>query len=650
MINGVHNPIKPFRFWCQKVIPLVYDDSLSYYELLCKLVYHINEMGKTVNYHTETLEFLIKTYEDFVGTLNVEQLVDEKLDEMASDGTLENIVNSVLANYQGAQAVILSEHIENHGMQGACYIGNNKIVYYIVGSSDTGELVCFNISTYAEVWRHSLTLEHGNTITYNRNNDSIYVTGCFSQSDQNTVSKHIYKIKMSNPSIIDATITLNRGSYSLVYNESTNRYYSISKWGTEEGVANRVYVYDSEFNEVEYFDLDITPCVTYKKSWQGLGVALEDKIYAVNYESNQTIGVYSLTGKLISAYNVPKIISGYKEVAEIESIVYDFDRDLMYIGFASLAWSSGICTCFMGTNIRGAILPIKIYEGTGNGTTTINCINSVRTTYEPGLIANCTYDLYDAIVAAKQCNGNTIIAPSGNAPEPSLITIRGLRNCTINGNGFQIKALHLEYCDIWMQGVNFISAYTVNSYPTCLTISQSKVNILNCTFNNTDNRYGIFSRAGSDVCEFGCTYSQVLQYGIIAVNGKLNGDNRDKLRLGVRSGYPQQRIKLYEGTLRVGEPHSFADRCESLDGVKFVSFGIQLGNREVTDYLLSTTSDTTRLIKQAWSYEGNMRFCVIVEATFDKVNKTITLNNVQQINGDSSTAITYQTQYIALYI
>lgn len=26
-----------FRFWCQKVLPSIYDDSLSYYELLCKI-------------------------------------------------------------------------------------------------------------------------------------------------------------------------------------------------------------------------------------------------------------------------------------------------------------------------------------------------------------------------------------------------------------------------------------------------------------------------------------------------------------------------------------------------------------------------------------------------------------------------------------
>lgn len=33
-----------FRFWCQKVLPLVYDDSLSYYEVLCKVIDYINHI------------------------------------------------------------------------------------------------------------------------------------------------------------------------------------------------------------------------------------------------------------------------------------------------------------------------------------------------------------------------------------------------------------------------------------------------------------------------------------------------------------------------------------------------------------------------------------------------------------------------------
>ena len=33
-----------FKFWCYKVLPLVYDNSLSYYEVLCKVVDYINEL------------------------------------------------------------------------------------------------------------------------------------------------------------------------------------------------------------------------------------------------------------------------------------------------------------------------------------------------------------------------------------------------------------------------------------------------------------------------------------------------------------------------------------------------------------------------------------------------------------------------------
>lgn len=35
---------QPLLFWCQKVIPLVYDESLSYYEVLCKTIDYLNRM------------------------------------------------------------------------------------------------------------------------------------------------------------------------------------------------------------------------------------------------------------------------------------------------------------------------------------------------------------------------------------------------------------------------------------------------------------------------------------------------------------------------------------------------------------------------------------------------------------------------------
>ena len=44
-----------FRYFCQKVLPAVYDDSLTYYELLCKLTYKLNEVITTQNTQTSII-------------------------------------------------------------------------------------------------------------------------------------------------------------------------------------------------------------------------------------------------------------------------------------------------------------------------------------------------------------------------------------------------------------------------------------------------------------------------------------------------------------------------------------------------------------------------------------------------------------------
>lgn len=40
----IFSKVTPIRFWSQKVLPLVYDQSLSYYEVLDKLTHKINEV------------------------------------------------------------------------------------------------------------------------------------------------------------------------------------------------------------------------------------------------------------------------------------------------------------------------------------------------------------------------------------------------------------------------------------------------------------------------------------------------------------------------------------------------------------------------------------------------------------------------------
>lgn len=73
-----NHKIKPFRFWSQKVLPLVYDDSLSYYEVISKLANKVNEIiefvnGKIVEVIKESIQsyFLTITYNESNEEINL---------------------------------------------------------------------------------------------------------------------------------------------------------------------------------------------------------------------------------------------------------------------------------------------------------------------------------------------------------------------------------------------------------------------------------------------------------------------------------------------------------------------------------------------------------------------------------------------------
>lgn len=88
-----------FRFWCQTVLPLVYDDSLSYYELLNKVVNYLNNVISDLSTMGENIESLFTAYnqlQEYVNNyfleLDLQEEINNKLDEMASDGSLSTLL------------------------------------------------------------------------------------------------------------------------------------------------------------------------------------------------------------------------------------------------------------------------------------------------------------------------------------------------------------------------------------------------------------------------------------------------------------------------------------------------------------------------------------------------------------------------------
>ena len=79
---------KHFNFWCQKVLPLVYDESLSYYEVLCKVVDYLNKMLDDVNGVVTEYDELrkelaeIRKWIDNFSTEYLERLIENKIATM----------------------------------------------------------------------------------------------------------------------------------------------------------------------------------------------------------------------------------------------------------------------------------------------------------------------------------------------------------------------------------------------------------------------------------------------------------------------------------------------------------------------------------------------------------------------------------------
>ena len=87
----------PFRFWCQKVLPLVYDDSLSYYELLCKVVYKLNELVENQNNLSDEIKKVAQDLNDFKNQVPgmIEAKIQEWLDNYIATHGLVNSVNGM---------------------------------------------------------------------------------------------------------------------------------------------------------------------------------------------------------------------------------------------------------------------------------------------------------------------------------------------------------------------------------------------------------------------------------------------------------------------------------------------------------------------------------------------------------------------------
>ena len=214
-----------FRYWCQKVLPLVYDDSLSYYELLCKVVHYLNNVIQAVNEDTAEIDNLktlfaeLKEYVDnYFNNLDVDETINNKLDKMVEDGTfpaswfVNRIQGNVVSKKENNGLTMLGNLNLTSGYrtQGSQVVkeGNNYYLYVLQHISDHTQLICSKYSfpdltlitnkiiadptdsNSPFYWNGNTGGVHGNSMCYDDVNNQLIVT--------DSVSGYFIYVPLSN--------------------------------------------------------------------------------------------------------------------------------------------------------------------------------------------------------------------------------------------------------------------------------------------------------------------------------------------------------------------------------------------------------------------------------------------------------------------
>lgn len=298
------NDLRPFRFWCQKVLPLVYDDSLSYYELLCKVVDYLNKTMENVNSLSENFDELqsafntLKNYvNDYFKNLDVQEEINKKLDEMAINGYFDNLISKYLAksiplpiDYTYIKNANVNDIIRNH------LSFNNNIE--LTENLNLNELYCrdgiisnFGISVINETNYTTVVDKKDNTIT-------------IADVDKFTVGD---KIRIGDDEFIFATISeINNNILTL----DTNIYIEVGNVVTK--LTNNVVLENLTFNNMS---ITISNNVAQIKNctFNNCVVKLTGGIFYVeNCVFNKTNTLYFKTGK--SLINNNHYNSCYKSI------------------------------------------------------------------------------------------------------------------------------------------------------------------------------------------------------------------------------------------------------------------------------------------------------------------------------------------------
>lgn len=317
--------LNKMSFYCQPILPLVYDESMSYYETLCKVVGHLNTTGETVN----------KLNEGLTNEISDRQTADAALNEQLKvvEATNKKIHFLVFAGTPPHKAKPIGTMPTRSELRQ--WVNNNDLIITLLHTTD-GE----RKSVYAA----SCTYNAGNWADESSDDFNILVPIHTSYDADND---HAISQKVAKITIPPASASSLDGDWGLQFIEIN----------TPSTSADGVVNFAANIFEDGHMECNLTPyefAQLYAPTWanRNLCVAVNAKLFYDGYTRTSSIATINSTNHLIriaferdygtfiengvnqlnktTDYIIGNVSTNTWTHESIDSKVFDFPR---YIGF-----------------------------------------------------------------------------------------------------------------------------------------------------------------------------------------------------------------------------------------------------------------------------------------------------------------------------
>lgn len=382
-IKSTINVLPPFKRFCMTIgeLPASYLETMSYYETLLWFTKYLREtVIPTINNNAlavSELQELFTKLQDYVNTyfenLDIQEEINNKLDEMTEDGSLENIINRVLnatngslvcsIDYRDCTEFINNITDESNPIKGYIQGFTTTPTTYIIARQTGGNYENKTNMIYLEEISKStketlrsayLELFHANSLAYNDTLKEIYVA-TNSYIDEN------YEAQIKNDIIVinynDFTIKETITPPSEI--TSSNRVRSVS-YDNKNNVLALADVTDiwimSDFETVEnHITLNTNYTAPYinpinNNITNQNTVVYDNKIYSTRLSANG-LSVYDFNGNLIRNYYDFDIDIAF-QMGELESIAIENNGNIYFASTQLASSDNNSCKLYDITIIK----------------------------------------------------------------------------------------------------------------------------------------------------------------------------------------------------------------------------------------------------------------------------------------------------------